>query len=270
MKRFSIFIITLVAALLFAALPCGAASVNSHEVKLDDTVVYELHSISCPKKVQAVDISIYYDSTSLKLVDGSMETPALPGAVTNTELLGEVRFNTISLEGIDLSSDSVLATLRFTVIDDLSSDISLYYSVKNFLDDSKTELKDTYTFDITSVEAAFDGTAIISSEAASSKVSTEKSGDKTTDTESDDGEVEVTIAPEPSSQTSSAAVVTETDDIPSDKAIRLETADTPKPRKDGSRFYLPIFLCGLGIVVLIGIVFVILKEDGSKGGHYSE
>ncbi len=247
-------------------------TVNSHETALGDTVTYEVHAISCTSKVQAIDISIYYDSTSLRLVEGSFETPAVSGAITNTDLLGEIRLNAISVEGFDFSSDSIIAKVKFEVVDDLSSDISLYYNVKNFLDENKTELKDTYTFDMTNVSSE-NGSAIVSKPSSNSESKGSKPESAVASSEADlssENEVEIDLSASSSANTSS---VTQGDDIPSDKAIRIDTPDTtPAVRHTGTtKLYWLIMLCGVGIVVLIGVVFtIIIKDNGGKGSHYSK
>lgn len=271
-KKTPLFLAALTAcALLFASLPAFASQVNTHEAGEGDTVSFDIHAIACPTKVQAVDISVYYDSSSLNYVDGSLTTPALPGAVTNTSLDGEIRLNAVTLSGFDLMDDGTLASMEFTVAQGAAADITLYYEVKNFLDEKKTELKDTYTYDVTRVNSDDNDIPSEASSAVSEPAETDTSNEVL---------FELTTSSEDAAETSSAAAVSERtsaetaslSDIPSDKAITFDTLDTPAPdRSADKKRYMLILLCGVGVVILIGAAFAImLKDKGGKGSHFSK
>ncbi|MBQ1546508.1 MAG: hypothetical protein IIZ59_03125, partial [Clostridia bacterium] len=127
---------SLAAAAVGICLPITAfaSDVNSHEVKNGDIVTYEIHAISCPTLIQAIDCSVYYDVGSLEYIDGTLTMPALESPVYNTDISGEIRLNAITVEGFDFSEDSVIAIAQFRVKDDSAEKISLYYNMKNFYD----------------------------------------------------------------------------------------------------------------------------------------
>lgn len=262
--------------IIFAVLlsfPVSAMNVNTHEAKTGDIVTYDIHAIACPTKVQAVDISIFYDSTALEYVDGSLTTPEISGVVSNTDLPGEIRMNAVSLDGFAFKDDGILASVKFTVINDSVSDAALYYDVRNFIDEKKTELKDTYVYDITQVSS--DAPSAPNAQSVSSAVSSAESSTETvsSDTSSvDTEENEVIIDLSSSSQAETVSRSVSSDDIPSDKAIRFDTLDTAKPDKTVSnRRFILLLLSGVGIVILIAVFFVILVKDrGGKGSHFSK
>ena len=261
--KLPIFIIAAVLAVnLFALISCSAAQVNSHEVKKDDTVTYSVHAIACPTKIRAIDVSVYYDSTSLEYVEGSLSTPDVKGAVTNTELDGEIRFNAITLDGFSFSEDSILATMTFTVKDDSATDITLYSSIKNFLDEGKNDLKDTFVYDLTE----------INSSAASEVESAPTGTDNTSSVPNDTGEGEVIIDLS-SSKATEEDVSSNENDIPSDMAISFETKDVPTPtneRPDNTKLYLLAgVFCALIIIPII-VIIVALTKNRSKGSHFAK
>ena len=264
-----------------AAIPCSAASVNSHDVSVGDIITYSVHSVACTKVIQAVDVSIYYDGDSLELIEDSFETPAIKDSIYNTELPDEIRFNAITLQGFDFSEECVLATMQFRVKSDPGSDISLYYLARNYIDETMTDYKDTYTFDMTQVNASGSTSSEVTSETASSNT---ESVSSQTESKADISSKETKSAAaaaasaassnavvdsKPESDTASAEVssITEADEdaIPSDMAILTQTADTAAPDTPKKSLYSLILLCGIGIVILIAVVFIILKKD--KGEH---
>lgn len=280
-KKRSLFMaIVITAAALFAAFPASAAQVNSHDVKKGDTVSFDVHAIACPTKIQAVDFSIYYDSASLSYIDGSLETPSLKGTVTNTDIEGEIRVNAIILDGVDMMEDSTLASVEFKVKDDAADSISLYYEVKNFLDDKKTELHDTYTYDVTRVNVAPDETAVssnedpVSSKTESKAASSAAASSKAESAVESDSEEEIIfeMPTEEASEESDSSRLSAQSDIPADQGIRFDTLDTPKPNtKAKQKKMLMLALCGIGILVLaVTAVIIMVRDRGGKGSHFSE
>lgn len=264
-------LLMLTAAVVFSALPAAAVTVNTHEVKLNDTVTYDIHAIACPTKVKAVDISIFYDESSLEYIDGSLKTPGLTNAVTNTSVPGEILFNAVTLEGFDFTEDGVLCSAEFKVIDDSASEISLYYDVKNFIDEKKTELKDTYIYDITQITTTEAPTASAVIESKAEESSNSASDTTSSAAESEESEIIFDLAA-PDEEAAAPTSSVSSDDIPSDKAIRFDTIDTPSRStfSNNGRTVLLILL-GVAIVFLIVQFFIILIRDrGGKGSHFSD
>ena len=257
---------------------CSAASVNSHEVKNGDIIDYEIHAIACPTNVQAVDISVYYDSTSLEYIDGSLKTPAILNSVSNTDLLGEIRLNAITLDGFDFTDDSVLASAKFRVTDDFSSDIPLYYVVKNFLDENKTELNDTYTYDLTIIS----DTLTVESEAAnvsntaapevsiSSDVSQPTQQTAESEIITDVGLNNSSSLPNDAPDEKINSIPQDGSEIPDDKAITFDTLDIAQPTFIEKNTHILVMASVAGIIILIAVVIVLLiKNSDNNGGHFS-
>lgn len=270
-------------ALIFgstAMLPCSAAEVNSHEVHSGDIVDYELHAIACPTKIRALDLSVFYDDTALEYVEGSLETPTLQNPVYNTDIPGEIKLNAVTLDGWDYNEDGVIVSAKFRVISEDVGDISLYSSVKNFLDESKTELKDSYVYDVT--RTGEDNTPI---QAESSPEASAASSKSSTAASQNESSVEAKSAPAQNSAVSPAgsgeaennsqnvsSAVSLPSDIPEDKAIIFDTLDTARDNSGSNNNTLIMIICA-AIIVLIAVVFVIIFKDSDgkgKGNHSSE
>ena len=175
--------------LVFSMLPAFAAEINSNPANVGDTVTYELRVNPCPNPIQALDVVLYYDSSSLEYVPYSLELPNISGFMTNTNLDGEIRFNAMDFVGFSFDEDKILSTVQFTVKDASSQNISLYYEIKTFIDSTTTDLRDTYLYDVTSVNG---GVARISSDSESSDTSastvSEKDSDLPSESNADNGD----------------------------------------------------------------------------------
>ena len=280
MRRFIKLILTAAAAFALiagnaASVVCSAAEVNSHEVHSGDIVEYELHAIACPTKISALDLSVFYDPSSLEFVDGSLETPSLQNAVYNTDLPGEIKLNAVTLEGWDYNEDGVIVTAKFRVISEEAGDISLYSSMKNFIDENKTELKDSYVYDVTRVEEdSLPDNAGSNGEIAADASQKSAASSSASRSVSSNGS---NISPE----SSSAAVSSVSDekksesiavsgslpsDIPEDKAIIFDTLDTAHGDHSDNNNTLIMIICA-AIIVLIAVVFVIIFKDSDGKGR---
>lgn len=266
---------SLAAAAVGICLPITAfaSDVNSHEVKNGDIVTYEIHAISCPTLIQAIDCSVYYDVGSLEYIDGTLAMPALESPVYNTDISGEIRLNAITVEGFDFSEDSVIAIAQFRVKDDSAEKISLYYNMKNFYDENDTEWKNEYTYDMTSAEseaearivmdagdAGIDNNIIITeSDIISSDIKNENSEDTELSTD--------TNYPISSATDREMIYIDEQSDIPSEMAITFETLDTAQPFAETRRKHIIVMAMSAAIMVLIAVVIVTLtksSDDDSK------
>lgn len=253
-----------------------AADVNSHEVKNGDIVTYEIHAISCPTLIQAVDCCVYYDEQSLEYIDGTLTMPALDSPVYNTDISGEIRLNAITLDGFDFSEDSVIASAQFRVKDDSAEKISLYYNMRNFYDENDTEWHDKYTYDMTSAE----------SEAAAHIVTNSGGENKTNASESDarseDGQIPEAVSSaaeseitESNTDTNSETVggdvhIDEQSDIPSEMAITFETLDTAKPNGETRKKHIIVMAMSAAIMALAAVVIVTLIKGADDGSRHTK
>ncbi len=277
--------INILISLLFAAVIItlsgfagSAVTVNQHEVHEGDTIEYSVHAVACPSGIQAIDMSVFYDSASLEYVSDSASAPAVPDAMMNTEPLGEVRYNAISVDGYDFSDDSVLLTLKFKVKDELTSDISLYYTAKSFIDNNGSDLKDVYTYDITYVdEIAADTLSSVPavSSAVSEITSESKADDKSSSAVSSASDIDISVSETESIvSTDPSGVVSmtshATQDIPLDRAIKFDSPDTPQKSGGINKYKTGVIFCIVGIIILIGVIVVIMLKDNSKGRHFDK
>lgn len=283
LKRLISLFTILFLAVINIPIPAAAetgAMINDQIVSNGDTVDYSVHAIDCPLTVSAVDISVYYDSDSLEYVKDSLSTPGLENAVTNSDLPGEIRLNALSLKGFNFSEDTVLAEMKFKVIDDSNASINLNYSVKSFLDNEKNDLKDSYTYDMIAADNSSSSYIENIDDAVNSSAAASESGSKAAASVNPKDSDSKTDSKVNGSQSAASETVSYSDtaslleknsrssdaknDIPSDKAILLDTVDTPVNVSSNNKTYYLILLCGVGIVILIGIIFRILVKDSNE------
>lgn len=262
----------------------SAVEVNSRQAEVGDIITYEVHAGGCSKAIIGVDASIYYDSTALQYVDGSLEIPNLEGFLANTDNAGEIKFNAADLSGYDFQNDAILATAQFEVISDYSPYPNLSYEIRNFMDSDKTELKGTYTYDLTYANGNSESVGNTVSSEAEDATDVQSTSD--TDNESDNGKVSDVSdnsysgqSAVVSSQSAYSENLNESDfDIESigglyssnvteeDAAIK-DTIDTPD--FDRTRAGIFIFLIAVAVIAIVSIAFVVIRRK-STGRHMSE
>ena len=277
MRTFIKLLLTAAAALSLIAgnaamIACSAAEVNSHEVHSGDIVDYELHAIACPTKIRALDISVFYDASALEFVEGSLETPSLQNPVYNTDIPGEIKLNAVTLEGWDYNEDGVIVSAEFRVISEDIGDISLYSSVKNFVDENKTELKDSYVYDVTRtqennvpVQAGSSAVASAASPQSSAAASSQNESSGEAKSAPAENSAVSSAVPDGNDSENVSAAASSQSDIPEDKAIIFDTLDTARGGSGSNNNTLIMIICA-AIIVLIAVVFVIIfKDSGGKG-----
>lgn len=267
-------LIFMFAAYTLTVLNCGAMEINSYNANVGDTVFYELHAGSCPKDVQAVDISIYYDSGALEYVEDSIKLDNLTGYVVNTNLEGEIRFNAIDLQGFKFQADKILAELQFKVVSDYNPYPFIRYEVRSFIDSDMTEQGATYTYDLTYINSV-PGADAVSSNITSSNVASESDSDTDSATDSDTStdtvsDTDTSLSSADSEKNIDTVTDSQEDDKHSSTASSLTlpsvvespelpaTADTPKTPTAAS--YGVIFAVSIAVVAIVAAVLISIKR----------
>lgn len=142
------------------AVTCLAVEIDGQQIHIGDTVTYEIRASGCPKPVQGVGASIYYDSGTLQYASGSIELPLLKGQAVNDGLQDQIIFNAVDLNGFDFFNDNVLARVTFTVISEYNPYPRLSFEVNSFIDADGADFGDIYTYDVVTVTAS--GSPVVS------------------------------------------------------------------------------------------------------------
>lgn len=273
----SAFSLLLIIVVLFAAvLSAECTELNGETINVGDTVTYEIYVNAYPRGIQAVDVSLYYDSSVLELVPNSLEMPMLSGYLINTNLFEEIRFNALDVPGFDFSEGGLISRVQFKVIGTSVGNVRLSYEIKSFIDEDKIDLKDTLTYERTFVNNSLD--TIPSSGEASDY-------DEDSWTETDGASF---LEPEPNEDTDdslsdsdksfesvvSAAAVIESDseelsEISSEIASSNEVDEMIAPNGISYRNFIIVVVAAVVVIFIIGLIFVYAVRAAKKGNHYS-
>lgn len=277
-----------------------AAEINSNPANVGDTVTYELRVNPCPNKIQALDAVIYYDSNSLEYVPYSLELPNISGFMTNTNIIGEIRFNAMDFVGFDFDEDKILSTVQFTVKDTAAQELNLTYEIKTFIDSTSTDLGSTYTYDVTSVNGGVDrntqndtdSVSSIYSDTLSSTVSTDSDdllNGSDTDTNSDEISSDIydtdtntdtdsnNVYDTDTAADSDSEIVDNFDEflteINSEASSVNESTVSSKPanenRPNNTKLYIIAFSVAIAAILVIGIIFKAISKRSDNGSHFS-
>ncbi len=276
-SAFSLLLIVLLLAASILSADCAElSSVNS-----GDIITYEIYVNSYPRKIQAVDVSIYYDSSLLELIPESLELPELSGYLANTDLAGEVRFNSISINGFDFSEGGMISKVQFRAVNTSVGNITIGYEIRSFLDEDKIDLKDTLAYERTFVnnnldtipdDEEFDFSTESDSETdglydTKSYWETDSLGDDPlSDSESDserEGEEIVSLTDVKESDTEDISETLSEPDNPDDPN------DEIAPNGISYRNFMIIVASAVGVIFLIGLIFIVAAKAAKKGNHYS-
>jgi len=301
-RKFWLFLCLLLAvfAIPFESLTAFAAEVNAVTVNVGDTISYEIHVSGCPERIQALDVAIYYDSDSLEFVPYSLELPSISGFMTNTDLVGEVRFNAIDFNGFRFDGDKVLSNASFKVKNAYAQNLSLTYEIKTFLDENNNDLKDTYIYDFTYVQGQKD-------QGVQSSVNHNEHNQNQEDTDSDINDVyssesnvesnaessQITDSEllesalkenskenlkEDSSSETLSDVSRHTYDIApfaqqntfsDNNSLISASVNNSNKEKSNGKMYVVSFLAALVVIFLIAVGFLIAVRHSQKGNHFS-
>ncbi len=280
-----------------------AAEINSNPVNVGDTVTYELRVNPCPNKIQALDVVIYYDSNSLEYVPYSLELSNISGFMTNVNIIGEIRFNAMDFEGFDFTEDKVLSTVQFTVKDTAAQNLNLNYEIKTFIDSTTTDLRDTYVYDVTSVNGGVDRTPrdnessapSIDSDIFKSTVSTQSELNDNTDTDAHTDIVSSTVSEEETNTDTEESTDTEPEtdtdtnsdtdsviidrfdefltEIVSEVSSAKESPIVPESAAENivsnTKLYIMAAAVAVVVILIIGIIFSIIAKRSNNGSHFS-
>ncbi len=269
--------IILLTALFFVGGEC--AEVNGENVNPGDKVTFEIYVNSYPRKIQGVDAVIYYDSASFEIIEGSLELPNLNGFLINPNIPGEIRFNSISVEGYDFSDGGILASVSFKTIDTSSENMNISCTIKSFLDEDKIDLMDTLTYSRTYVMSGLntapgaeskirdvfsesDSSAVsVNSEQSSSVfVSEQSEGSELTSSENEHKRIRLNIFDAEETDTVKSEIPNETNDA-DEHEIQTTHGGV------SYRSFEIILISAVGVVFLIGIIFVVVLKSTKKKNH---
>lgn len=258
-------------------IPAFAAEVNSVPANIGDTVTYELHVNSCPDKIQALDIAVYYDSNSLELIPYSLELPNISGYMTNTDITGEIRYNAIDFDGFTFDEDKILSKVKFKVIDTSAENLNLSYEIKTFLDSNAVDLKDTYIYDFTSINGRTEESLQSENDSEISTDSETISSDSTTvsDIYSDTDIVESDVkTPNDNPYENSGSDRFENSAISTDSdksSVNDSSSKSPEQNNSGDiNLYLIVSAVSAAVILLIGITFMIVLKRSNNGSHFNK
>ncbi len=303
MKRLSyIFTAILSAALIFAAqgVSALALTVNSETVQTGDTILFEIHASDCPQSIVGMDIAVSYDESVMQYVEDTLDTTALSGAITNTNLESAMKLAWIdyTLSGVDFGSDTVLLSVKFSVISDSSATADITYEMGSFIGADYTEYDgSSYTYSVTTVVTSSDdedsSSAVSSIPAASDTdmsvqedsdstdtdsdtqtdtdtqtgTDDEESTDTQTDTEADeDTEADPTLSADTDDSTAQQTQLSTDTDTADTADTAVNTIDTPQA-VESMTAGIAAFIIVAAVIIIVGIIFFAIFRASKRGKH---